>query len=114
MGLHPDTAFGCALHFLFGGLRERHALWPCMPFILFVPLRLGAMGLRPDTAFGCALHLLFGGLGPEARRLAGLHPRLHGTMVDEQAVKIGIQIRLGDDSILGQIASNREVRVQKE
>lgn len=68
------------------------------------------MGLRPDTAFGCALHFLFGGLAPEARALAELQPRLHEAMVDERAIKIGIQIRLGDEHILEQIASNGEVR----
>ncbi|GFR47375.1 hypothetical protein Agub_g9086, partial [Astrephomene gubernaculifera] len=64
--------------------------------------QLESLGLRPDTAFGCAVHYLFG-LNAATRALAAAEPELHAMMVDERVIKIGIQIRLGDERILQQI-----------
>ncbi|GIL75651.1 hypothetical protein Vretimale_15202 [Volvox reticuliferus] len=69
--------------------------------------QMEALGLRPDTAFGCAVHFLFG-LNAETRVLATAEPVLHGLMVDEDVIKIGIQIRLGDAKILAQLAGDRK------
>ncbi|PNH03174.1 hypothetical protein TSOC_010775 [Tetrabaena socialis] len=71
------------------------------------------MGLRPDTAFGCAVQFLFG-LGAETRALAEADPGLHGVMVDEGAIKIGIQVRLGDAHILAQLEKNGETELDEK
>lgn len=64
--------------------------------------QMQALGLRPDTAFGCAAYYLFSP-GPLMWALAQQDPALHAAMVDEGRIKIGIQIRLGDDSIVQQL-----------
>ncbi|EFJ50131.1 hypothetical protein VOLCADRAFT_89210 [Volvox carteri f. nagariensis] len=66
--------------------------------------QLENLGLRPDTAFGCAAAFLFFP-NAETRALAAEDPDLHSLMLDEHVIKIGIQIRLGDDKILAQIAA---------
>ncbi|KAG2484617.1 hypothetical protein HYH03_016571 [Edaphochlamys debaryana] len=75
--------------------------------------QLEAMGLRPDTAFGCAAAYLFG-VGAATRALAGRDPAMHAAMVDESVIKIGIQIRLGDDSILQQLEGGEPVGLSPE
>ncbi|PNW87099.1 hypothetical protein CHLRE_02g109000v5 [Chlamydomonas reinhardtii] len=70
--------------------------------------QMEGMGLRPDTAFGCAMAYLFGSLNAATRALAAAEPRLHGIMTDESAIKIGIQIRLGDAKILAQLQGDNQ------
>ncbi|KAG2436291.1 hypothetical protein HXX76_006602 [Chlamydomonas incerta] len=70
--------------------------------------QMEGMGLRPDTAFGCAIAYLFGSLNEATRALAAADRRLHGIMTDEAAIKIGIQIRLGDAKILAQLQGDNQ------
>lgn len=57
--------------------------------------KLFDMGIRPETAFGCMFNFLFN-LAPELR---GLFTPQINIMQDNTIVKIGIQIRTGDDAM---------------
>lgn len=56
--------------------------------------RLAGLGLRPDTAFGCAYTFLF---APRPEALALLAPAA-ARLREPGALRIGLQIRTGDDA----------------
>lgn len=60
--------------------------------VLLVP-RLRELGLQRETAFACLFDFLY---HPTEAAVQAVHPQLEALLADPRALKIGMQIRIGD------------------